>query len=123
MFAGGRVAYSQACIHAVSPNLPRRPNTACILLCGYGLLPCCTGYVLQALYTAGRDELSANIKSQLNSQLNPRGIEVEQALLRKVVLPVSGTRTWLLTTLLPGYAACSFRLLHDNTTDGGDGGR
>ncbi|GAX74392.1 hypothetical protein CEUSTIGMA_g1840.t1 [Chlamydomonas eustigma] len=41
----------------------------------------------KALYSAGRDELSDGITKQLNEKLNPRGIEVEQILLRKVVLP------------------------------------
>ena len=38
----------------------------------------------QALYSAGRDEISEGIVKQLNEKLNPRGIEIEQALLRKV---------------------------------------
>lgn len=41
----------------------------------------------KALYSAGRDDLSIGITAELNSKLNPRGIVVEQALLRKVVLP------------------------------------
>ncbi|KXZ44275.1 hypothetical protein GPECTOR_70g506 [Gonium pectorale] len=41
----------------------------------------------KALYSASRDELSAGIKVQLNQNLRARGIEVEQAMLRKVVLP------------------------------------
>ncbi|GLC33931.1 hypothetical protein PLESTB_000819300 [Pleodorina starrii] len=41
----------------------------------------------KALYSASRDELSAGIKDHLNGKLSGRGIEIEQALLRKVVLP------------------------------------
>lgn len=41
----------------------------------------------KALYSAARDEISDGVAKQLNEKLNPRGIEVEQALLRKVVLP------------------------------------
>mmetsp|Transcript_37758 Transcript_37758/g.119136 ORF Transcript_37758/g.119136 Transcript_37758/m.119136 type:complete len:346 (+) Transcript_37758:39-1076(+) len=39
------------------------------------------------LYSEGRDEMSKGIAKQLNDKLHPRGIAVEQALLRKVVLP------------------------------------
>ncbi|EFJ50320.1 hypothetical protein VOLCADRAFT_103905 [Volvox carteri f. nagariensis] len=41
----------------------------------------------KTLYSASRDELSTNIKDHLNGKLAVRGIEIEQALLRKVVLP------------------------------------
>lgn len=53
----------------------------------HGLCTACVPYVLlcfQALYSAGRDEISEGIVKQLNEKLNPRGIEIEQALLRKV---------------------------------------
>jgi len=49
-------------------------------------------YTAKALYSAGRDELSEGIGAQLNQKLNSRGIEVEQALLRKVVLPALVTK-------------------------------
>ncbi|MEW5312402.1 MAG: hypothetical protein WDW38_004040 [Sanguina aurantia] len=41
----------------------------------------------KALYSSGRDELGDAIGKQLNEKLNKRGIEVEQALLRKIILP------------------------------------
>mmetsp|Transcript_41041 Transcript_41041/g.103184 ORF Transcript_41041/g.103184 Transcript_41041/m.103184 type:complete len:305 (-) Transcript_41041:65-979(-) len=46
----------------------------------------------KTLYSAGREELSLGLEKQLNDNLAPRGIIVEQALLRKLVLPkiVSG---------------------------------
>ncbi|KAG1653235.1 hypothetical protein FOA52_012270 [Chlamydomonas sp. UWO 241] len=39
------------------------------------------------LYGTGRDEIAQGITKHLNEKLGPRGIEVEQALLRKVLLP------------------------------------
>lgn len=46
----------------------------------------------KTLYSAGREELTMGLEKQLNDNLAPRGIIVEQALLRKLVLPkiVSG---------------------------------
>mmetsp|Transcript_17835 Transcript_17835/g.21381 ORF Transcript_17835/g.21381 Transcript_17835/m.21381 type:complete len:314 (+) Transcript_17835:118-1059(+) len=44
-------------------------------------------YAAKTLYSAGREDMSEGIVKQLNEKLNPRGITVEQALLRKVKLP------------------------------------
>lgn len=43
----------------------------------------------KALYSASRDEVSTGIQEQLSKKLLARGIEIEEAMLRKVVLPVS----------------------------------
>lgn len=43
--------------------------------------------VAKTLYSSGRNELSDGIKKQLNERLEGRGFVIEQALLRKVVLP------------------------------------
>ncbi|KAK3249016.1 hypothetical protein CYMTET_41544 [Cymbomonas tetramitiformis] len=49
-------------------------------------------YSAKTLYSAGRSDLSQGIINELNRKLNPRGIVVEDALLRKVVLPDIVTR-------------------------------
>ena len=43
--------------------------------------------VAKTLYSAGRDDISEGIKKQLNERLTSRGFQIEQALLRKAVLP------------------------------------
>lgn len=49
-------------------------------------------YSAKTLYSAGRSDLSQGIINELNRKLTPRGIVVEDALLRKVVLPDIVTR-------------------------------
>lgn len=44
-------------------------------------------YTAKTLYSAGRETLSKGIVDELNEKLQTRGIIVEQALLRKVILP------------------------------------
>mmetsp|Transcript_23795 Transcript_23795/g.28715 ORF Transcript_23795/g.28715 Transcript_23795/m.28715 type:complete len:388 (+) Transcript_23795:117-1280(+) len=49
-------------------------------------------YSAKALYSQGRDELSQGMVNELNRKLGPRGITIEDALLRKVKLPEMVTR-------------------------------
>eukprot|EP00976_Prorocentrum_cordatum_P080820 1184131-Prorocentrum_minimum.AAC.2 len=44
-------------------------------------------FTAKTLYSAGREEMSEGIVKELNEKLSKRGIIIEQALLRKVVLP------------------------------------
>jgi regulator of protease activity HflC (stomatin/prohibitin superfamily) len=44
-------------------------------------------HTANALYTGEREQVARQINSQLISQLNPRGIEVESVLLRDIQLP------------------------------------
>jgi regulator of protease activity HflC (stomatin/prohibitin superfamily) len=44
-------------------------------------------YTAKTLYSAGRGTMATGISTELNEKLSKRGITIEQALLRKVVLP------------------------------------